>query len=133
MVIDYPMDHGGEYTVSLLVTDVNGCTNRVTGTVVINDILAVYIPNTFTPNGDGLNDVFRIYGADIRDTDFSLVIFDRWGGEVYRSNNKDEVWMGDRLNSGYFLPDGVYNYRLRAASASTTDKIEKEGSIMIIR
>lgn len=133
MVIDYPMDHGGEYTVSLLVTDENGCTNRVTGTVIINDILAIYIPNTFTPNGDGINDVFRVYGADIRDTDFSLVIFDRWGGEVYRSTNKDDVWMGDRLGSGYFLPDGVYNYRLRAAAASTTEKIEKEGSIMIIR
>jgi gliding motility-associated-like protein len=74
----------------LFVTDENGCLNSDTVRVILDG--ALYVPNAFTPNGDGINDVFVIRGVDIKD--FELFIFDRWGLLIYETNNMDEYWDG---------------------------------------
>ncbi|MCY7363353.1 MAG: gliding motility-associated C-terminal domain-containing protein, partial [Ignavibacteria bacterium] len=57
----------------------------------------VYIPNTFTPNGDGFNDVFKVYGEGI---DHVLMrVYDRWGALVYRSESRDPSWDGTLFNN----------------------------------
>jgi gliding motility-associated-like protein len=62
------------------------------------------IPNVFTPNGDGQNDVFEIVGIEGFDR-VEIIIFNRWGNEVYRNNNYRNNWSGQNLNEGtyYYL------------------------------
>ena len=66
----------------------------------------IYIPNAFTPNGDGNNDYFEFYGVP---EPVSLLVFDRWGGIVYQNPNYKNDWDGTSLN-GDTLPTGVYTY-----------------------
>jgi gliding motility-associated-like protein len=87
------VSHGGTYTVSAT----NEC-GTVTDTIHIRQIFCdIWVPNVFTPNGDGKNDVFRVLGNVGRTEYFSLSIFDRWGQRVFYTSDKYQGW------------DGVYN------------------------
>jgi len=94
----------GTYT--LVVTDDAGCiSSPVTGTVTTSSecnaigdsIFSLFIPNSFTPNGDGLNDIFEAVGTDVKSFDMS--IFDRWGTLIFHSQSLDEGWNGTFKNS----------------------------------
>lgn len=73
----------------------------------------VQVPNVFTPNGDGLNDLF-VPEILCEPQFYELVIFNRWGKEVFSSNDIDRSWNGDSNNNeDFFSADGVYNYILK--------------------
>ena len=72
------------------VIDANGCENRDTVMVYLDGSL--YVPNAFTPNGDGKNDFFVILGKEI--VRFNLRIFDRWGLQLFSSDNMENQWDG---------------------------------------
>jgi gliding motility-associated-like protein len=98
---------------------------------VSNDVdLIFFAPNAFTPNDDGTNDVFKIVGPQTRL--FELVIWDRWGQEVFRSNNIDEVWTGNKLGGTHYVQDGIYLYRYKA-SISLTEFVEQQGKVLVTR
>lgn len=66
----------------------------------------LYIPNVFSPNGDGINDTFWVQGNGI--LEYEIIIFNRWGGELYRSYRMDQPW--DGTYDGVDVADGVYLY-----------------------
>ena len=72
------------------VEDTNGCKNSDTLTVILDG--ALYVPNTFTPNGDGVNDFFTIKGKEIKT--FNLLIFNRWGQLIFESDSMNYQWDG---------------------------------------
>jgi len=86
----------------LEVTDHNGCSNI--DSVWVEIFFPIYIPNTITPNGDGINDYFRAYGDNIKG--FHMQIFDRWGFLVFESYDIDEVWDGGI--DGYYVQNDSY-------------------------
>ena len=95
----------------LLAVSEEGCIGS--DSVFVDVFAPAFVPNAFTPNNDGVNDVFRVAGEHLRG--YQLEIFDRWGNLVFFSEDPQEVWLGnDQIQSGdHFLPDGVYNWRLR--------------------
>jgi gliding motility-associated-like protein len=93
---------------AVTVTDANGCT-AVTG-AYIEIMFAMYIPNTFTPNGDGDNDMFYAVSASVKE--FNMRIFDRWGEEVFTTNNIHEGW--DGTYRGLESKQDVYVFRVEA-------------------
>lgn len=76
----------------------------------IEPLMNVYIPNSFTPNGDGINDTFGIKGEGR--FDFSLVIFNRWGEKIFESNNALKQWDGTYKNEP--VQQGDYVFQLMA-------------------
>jgi gliding motility-associated-like protein len=88
------------------VTDTNGC--RFQDSIHIFVEGSLYIPNTFTPNRDGLNDLFRAYGVDIRE--FTMRIFNRWGEEIFVTEKLQSGWDGTYKNSE--CPLGVYVWKV---------------------
>jgi len=116
------------WVVTLEVTGSLGCTD--TFTQVFRPEANIYIPNTFTPNGDYINDVFKVEGHDIRT--FRIVIFNRWGETVYTSESLEDVWDGSHQGAGHYVPDGVYSYRVEAHGIRG-NVIQKTGWIMLIR
>ena len=89
----------------LTVTNpLDGCTN--VDSVLVTPYYPLYIPNTVTPNNDGINDVFIVYGENI--TGFNLKIFNRWGDLIFESQDPKEPWVPG-LN-GYLVQDGVYQW-----------------------
>ena len=94
-------------------TNANGCADTVTVTVIA---ASTVIPNIFTPNGDGKNDVFEIKGLGSYPGS-QLVIFNRWGNEVYRADNYLNNWDGSGLAEGTYYY--VLNRRERTGNTTT--------------
>lgn len=99
----------GTYHVTLTVTSPGGCEETVSYTVIIKDMLSFWVPNAFTPNGDGLNDTFSMKGTF--DKPYVMRIFNRLGSEIYFTDNS-EPWNGAIFNSGEVVQNGVYVYEI---------------------
>ncbi|MEI7723791.1 MAG: gliding motility-associated C-terminal domain-containing protein [Bacteroidota bacterium] len=84
------------------VKDIHCCINSDTTFI---RVFEYFIPNAFTPNGDGLNDVFRVY-ALYKNISFKMVIYDRWGQLVFQSDNVDSAW--DGMFDGQYCPPASY-------------------------
>jgi gliding motility-associated-like protein len=103
----------GTYTVNLLVTSVHGCTAEAEKVVEITPDFALYIPNTFTPDGNNLNDFFQPVGVGINEDNYRMDIYDRWGEQIFTSNNFRKGWDGSVKGSGSNLAEeGVYVYKI---------------------
>ncbi|NQV53792.1 MAG: gliding motility-associated C-terminal domain-containing protein [Flavobacteriales bacterium] len=103
----------GAYVVSLVAISKDGCIDTLEKTLINRLDQTLYIPGSFTPNGDGLNDVFRIVGEGIGLTYYEFKIFDRWGKEVFFSKNPDFGWDGKSSANGELVPSGAYPFTLR--------------------
>ncbi len=121
-------------TVTLIVTDINGCSasDQITVSVIFNR--NVYIPNAFSPNDDGVNDAFIVYGEqDLFEVE-KLRVFDRWGNKVFERENIppndpnfgwDGTFRGEKMNPGIY----VYHLRVRYIDGEVRDF---SGDVMLI-
>jgi gliding motility-associated-like protein len=103
----------GNYRITLLATSKDACYAEMSKLVTVKNDFNVYIPNSFTPNYDGLNDVFipvfTLYGLDTKT--FEMEIFDRWGHEIYSTRDYAKGWDGTR--DGQTLKQGTYIYKIK--------------------
>jgi len=129
----FPSNTAGTYTVSLYVENINGCSDYITFDMHIYETLALYIPNSFTPNDDGLNDLFKAYASNDQLKDFRMRVFDRFGELVFESEDINEGWNGGFVGSTYFVQNDVYVYHVEVTSTITQEKLEYKGHITIIR
>lgn len=121
----------GTYYVTLTVTDSAGvCVDeRTHGPFVVVEDGSLFMPDAFSPNGDGFNDLLSIGGALI--VDFELRIFNRWGQEVFSTQTPSDAWDG-RTKSGKLAPEGVYVYAL-TATIPGENPIRQKGTITLLR
>jgi len=125
----------GSYTLTLTLLS-NGCQDSASISLV--DFCqqdSVYFPTAFTPDGDLVNDRFGGYAESV--TNYELVVFNRWGAEVFRSVALEERWNG-RLENGELAPGGLYGFRavwrpLLEDGVSSGAYREKVGSVTLIR
>jgi gliding motility-associated-like protein len=100
------------YNVNLVATSIHGCVDVALLTVEITPDFALYVPNTFTPDGNNTNDFFQPMGVGINEDNYRMDIFDRWGENIFTSNNFRKGWDGSVKGSGKLAEQGVYVYRL---------------------
>jgi len=117
------------YNVSLMGE--HGCTASDQVTIFVKSDIIIYIPNTFTPNGDGLNDTFFAkMNVDFKD-DFELLIFNRWGNLLFESHNILNGWDGTYKNT--LVPSGTYVYAISYYDRTKTGTIKKLGMINLLK
>ncbi len=109
----FPADTGF-YPVNLTVTTNYGCVDDTNRQVRIGAEYNMYIPNSFTPNGDGLNDVFAPIGLGVDPDEYSLVVYDRWGALIFESNSLSIPWDGRVQATGDMANEGSYVWRVIA-------------------
>jgi gliding motility-associated-like protein len=121
------IERSGNYEVE--VTDSLGCKTLSKLTVIEKCDPKFVIPNAFSPNGDGLNDVLEIFAQDI--TDFSLTVYNRWGEVIFIAPNRKVFW--DGTQNGKVVPDG--NYVCVIKYQELPERIEKSftGKVRIMR
>jgi len=119
------------YSVSMV--DANGCSSSATVTVDVSFVCgAIFIPDAFSPNADGYNDVLFVYGVEhncIDPNSFTFQIFDRWGNMVFESFDPDQPW--DGKYKGKELYNDVFVYRLVYAANQTNHSLK--GNISLIK
>jgi len=130
-VLSHIFPQFGDVTVRLTATSAQGCvtvTERVVTVRPPND--DIFVPNAFSPNGDGSNDMFRVYGLQAPQQ-FQLQIYSRWGIKLYESTDFSAGWDGN-ANGGSPSPEGVYVFYLKVTT-STGKPLERSGSITLLR
>ncbi len=129
----------------LVALNEHECADTSFRTIVITDEYSFYAPNAFSPNGDGINDCFRMCGSGIDSENYSMIIYDRWGQAVFTSNFFDEdidckdcgqgSWDGtnNTLNKEReYLPNGIYHWSAVFKDYhGTTHK--QQGTVQLIR
>jgi gliding motility-associated-like protein len=118
----------GTYCVTLVQTSIHGCIDSTINCVRIDPDVTLYVPKAFTPNGDNVNDSFYAIGEYL--SDYSMVIFDRWGQSVFSGATLTDKWDG-KLN-GKDLAQGTYTWYIKATD-SLGKKIRRNGIVVLIR
>ena len=127
LMVDW-QDTSKTYLISVYGIDGLGCRSDTSNLYVRTEACqTLYAPNTFTPNGDGINDVFKITGLSIYEP--LLRVFNRWGVEIYTSTNLQ--WNGDGGN-GYYCSTDVYNWTVSYRDKNGFNK-EQSGFVTLIR
>lgn len=119
----------GLYAVMLVAISPEGCMDTTWNVLDMQPEMFFYFPNSFTPNGDGLNDVFTGVGIGIRD--YNMKIFNRWGEMIFESNNIRQGWDG-RTKSGEAQQD-VYVVVFDVKAKNNVDKKKLIGHVTLIR
>ena len=99
----------GNYDVLLTAISEFGCEDNIIRTVSVNPEYTIFIPSAFTPDGDGVNDIFTAKGNAVES--FEMQVYDRWGGIVFVSNSIDYGWDGKNV-SGDWANNGFYLYQI---------------------
>jgi len=117
------------FKVVMTVEDNIGCRDSVSLQTI--PPAEVFIPNSFTPNGDGINDLFGIKGANL--IDFEMRVFDRWGKLVFHSADPDKKWNGSHQDGSYHNQTSTYNYLIKYRGIAEEDATEITGQVTVIR
>jgi gliding motility-associated-like protein len=106
----YTFPDTGRIKIRLIVTHPQGCKDSLSKYIDIRPEIHWYMPNAFTPNGDGNNEGFLGKGFIFGITNFTMSIWNRWGELVFETKDPNEAWNGRQLNTGGMSPTGVYVY-----------------------
>ena len=106
-----PFPEEGIHNVKLVVSNSHGCLDSTNTDLPVGNVTTYYYPTAFTPDGNGDNEVFRIFGEGVRADGYELLIYDRWGGLVFKSTSRDQGWNGKYMNVGDDLMNGIYMYQ----------------------
>lgn len=117
----FPDNAPGEYEIILTAYSAEGCPARAVKYIHVFQDYSIYVPNTFTPDGNGANEIFKpvMYGFD--PNDFELLIFNRWGDLIFESHNMEVGWDGTFAGQDFQVQDGVYTWKITAGIEDTND------------
>lgn len=127
----FPEGEAGFYDVQLIVTSDFGCVDTSIQTVEVKPEVVIYAPNTFTPDGDEFNGTWRVHIVGIDVQDFTLEIRDRWGEMIWESKDPEAEW--DGTFAGKAVPQGTYNWFIRAKDLVTDEPYLFKGHITILK
>jgi gliding motility-associated-like protein len=123
----------GSYVVELYAYNQYGCADQTEMTVIVDEEIDLYIPNSFTPDYDGINDVWLFKGSGFNNFVFNTKIFNRWGELMFETNDPDQAWTGNYMDGGNFVPDGLYFYRIQVRDSRYEIGHIFEGHITVVR
>ncbi|HTB51403.1 MAG TPA: sugar-binding protein [Ferruginibacter sp.] len=116
-------------TYTLTVQTAAGCSGFAQKTINVNGGCTLTIPNAFTPNGDGINDIWFISSGSGCFSNLSVDVYNRWGSLIYHSDNYSNTW--DGTYQGHPVPDATYYYAVTAKGVNVIRTVK--GSVTILR
>jgi len=129
----FPNNTGGDYEVQLAVSNAKGCSDTIFGTITVFENYTLFIPNSFTPDGNEFNNLFNIYGYGIETSNFQLEIYNRWGELIFVSNDPEIGWDGSVGSKGEKATVGTYTYKLNYILKNQDKPKSTSGHINLIR
>ncbi|WP_367388785.1 PKD domain-containing protein [Lewinella sp. LCG006] len=128
----YVFQDTGQAYITQVVTHPSGCVDSLTQFIDIKPEITFYFPNAFTPNGDGLNDIFKPKGFTRGFKRYSMKVWNRWGEPLFTTSDPLNGWNGQKNNTGRDQPPGVYMYE-SVLIGPRGEKFDYKGVITLIR
>jgi gliding motility-associated-like protein len=130
----YTSQEPGEYLVTLWSYSLNGlCSDSVSQLVIIEDIIILYVPNIFTPDGDDYNETFLpVFTSGFDQYDYHLTIFNRWGETIFESYNAEAGWPG-HYGDGGLVDDGVYIWQIEFKETMSDKRHTHRGHVTVLK
>tara|TARA_B100001287_G_scaffold29283_1_gene20911 strand:- start:225 stop:1433 length:1209 start_codon:yes stop_codon:yes gene_type:complete len=122
----------GEYTVCLEALTNPGCSNELCTTIKLNDNYLFYMPSSFSPNADGINDEFGPIMNGVADN-YNFNVYSRWGEVIFTSTEDVPMWNGEFNNNGQLCPLGVYVWKVELFDQVNDVYKEYIGNVTIVR
>lgn len=128
----YTLPDTGSYCVQLIVANASGCPDTTVNciTSLLEEDASLYIPNAFTPNGSGLNELFLPVGEGITNDNYAFMVFDRWGMLLFETDTWGKGW--DGTFKGRLCQEDVYVWKLRCTDVKDK-KYQRIGHVTLIR
>ena len=126
----HTFDTVGDYKVKLISISEFGCTDTSEKSVKVVENFSFYAPDAFTPDGDGINDVFHFSHSGILDEGYKFEVYDRYGHVIFSTTNKNDDWNGEVYGRKIAKP-GLYIYLVKYKSYMNIE-YTKSGKIMVI-
>jgi gliding motility-associated-like protein len=123
----------GNYSISQIVTNAFGCTDTTTDRVSVDSEVLVYVPNAFTPDGNGNNDGFKPVLSGFEIDMYFLKIVNRWGQVVFETKDPELYWNGDYNNVGAQALDGAYTWQLDLKTTDSPVIQRQAGTVVLLR
>jgi gliding motility-associated-like protein len=125
----YLFEETGIQTATLVVKNNTGCLDTISKEINVIEESIMNVPNTFTPNGDGINDIFKPVSQGIESQGYEMNIFNRWGDLLFTSKDINIGWDGTALND--VAQDGVYIYKIQFNNHHKAAQFQ-EGHVLLI-
>ena len=121
------------YLICLTAGNEYGCLDTLCQEVFVENVLQVFVPNTFTPDGDGLNDVFLpVINGEVEGS-YRFWVFNRWGDVVFYTEEVGKAWTGGYDGGNYYIQDGYYLWKIEVDDLETSKTKTFEGNVFILR
>lgn len=130
---DHTYENYGEFLTTLSVSNEYGCADTTSAIVEINPDLGIYVPNTFTPNDDGVNDIFKPVFYGFVFAEYRLEIYDNWGVQIFETNDPEEGWNGNFHQGDHYAMDGIYTWKMYVRMPEEPVIHGRVGSITLLR
>lgn len=135
--VRHPTHHyrgGGDFLVTLTATNQHGCKNSYDQLIKIDNTVYVYVPNAFTPDNDGINDVFQPVLSSFDEIyKYHFIVTNKWGDKVFETADPTEAWLGNVLGGDYYAPSDLYNWQLSIIYNHGQSRRQYKGEIMLLR
>ena len=123
---------GDSITACLIATTIYGCADTICKSTIMVEPYLIYVPNTFTPDGDEFNNTFfPVFPPNYNLAGYSMLIFNRWGELIFESQDTELGW--DGTYNGRLVQDGTYTWKIAVTDVQRGDKYSYVGHVNIIR
>lgn len=131
----FPNEEAGVYQVELIATTPLGCADTAYRSIVVNEELIFYVPNTFTPDGDDFNEYFKaVFTSGYDPFDFHMMIFNRWGELIWESYDASVGWDGTYgVDKNFIVQDGTYTWKIDFKTTMTDERILRVGHVNVLK
>lgn len=119
----------------LEVSNQYGCADSICSTIFVSREELVFVPNSFSPNDDGINDVFFpiLSGFNLNEIQYEFGIYNRYGDRIFYSQDPEQAWIGNAFGNDYYAQIDGFTWTLRIITTSFSEPIDLTGSVVIIR
>lgn len=129
-LVTHQFSQVGTYPVTLIVSNIYGCKDTMIREVVVTEEFSIYVPNTITPDGDDINDIFKVYATGLVEDGYKLQIFDRWGLLLYETNDFTGGW--DGRYKGKLVQQDAYIWKVHALNENG-EEFDLIGHVNVLR
>jgi gliding motility-associated-like protein len=130
----FPDGINDKYDIELTAIDpLTGCMDERIEILKVQPEMLMFVPNAFTPDGDGLNDLWGPVLRNVDEDEYKLTIFDRFGNVVFTTRNLDKKWNGSTNGDGYYAQDGVYTWMIETKNRISLEEVTLRGHVTVVR